>query len=94
MTDRSRDALPDPHDDIERGSEETPVADPAGRPVPFVDGPTGMAPLSSELRGDPSLEADRNAETGAVGGAIAGTSLTGRRRRRGRPRWSRRRHAR
>jgi hypothetical protein len=33
--------------------------------------------LGSEVRGEPSLEDEQNAETGAVGGAIAGTGAAG-----------------
>ena len=64
-------------DEPERGQDEAQVRDPAGRPEPYVDGPTGPAPVSSELHGDPGAEGDRGGEGGAVAGAIAGTSLAG-----------------
>jgi len=51
--------------------------DPANREVPFVDGPTGPAPLASELRGDPGDDGDRQGEGGAMGGALAGTAVAG-----------------
>ena len=51
--------------------------DPAGRPEPYVDGPTGPAPLASELRGDPGEDGDRQGEGGAMGGALAGTAVAG-----------------
>ena len=60
----------------ERG-EDRQVEDPLGRPEPYVKGPTGSAPLSSELRGDPGSEGDRGGEGGAAAGAITGTSLAG-----------------
>lgn len=85
MTERSRDPyydLPrvgreDDLDEPERGEYEQQLADPAGRRVPFVEGPTGASPLASELRGDPESEGDRRGETGAMGGAIAGTAVAG-----------------
>ena len=64
-------------DELERSHHEDPVTDPAGRPEPYVDGPTGPAPLASELRGDPGADGDRAAEGGAVGGVIAGTAAAG-----------------
>jgi len=64
-------------DDPERGKDEDRVTDPAGRPEPYVDGPTGPAPLATELRGDPGGEGDRRGEGGAVAGAITGTTVAG-----------------
>lgn len=64
-------------DDAERGKDEERVWDPAGRPEPYVAGPTGPAPVASELRGDPGAEGDRGSEGGAAAGAITGTSLAG-----------------
>ena len=72
-----KDDDPSATDEPERGREEAPVTDPAGRREPYVDGPTGPAPLASELRGDPGAEGDRRGEGGAVAGAIAGTSVAG-----------------
>ena len=43
----------------ERGRDERRAIDPAGRREPYVDGPTGPAPLATELRGDPGDEGDR-----------------------------------
>ena len=79
MTERSRDPYEDMEPDAgtERGSEERRVSDPADRAVPFVDGPTGAAPLSSELRGDPYADGDERTETGAKAAVIKGTSLAG-----------------
>ena len=65
------------YDEPERGPGEERVEDPAGRPEPYVKGPTGAAPLATELRGDPGDEGDRKGEGGAAAGAIAGTSLAG-----------------
>lgn len=62
----------DPERDLERTAN-----DPAEREVPFVDGPTGPAPLATEYRGDPGGEGDRQAEGGAMGGALAGTAVGG-----------------
>jgi hypothetical protein len=64
-------------DEPERGLDDQVTEDPAGRTEPYVQGPTGRAPVSSELRGDPGAEGDRQGEGGAVAGAIAGTSLAG-----------------
>jgi len=60
----------------ERSPDEELIEDPAGRPG-YVAGPTGSAPISSELRGDPGSEGDRRAEGGAIGGAIVGTAVAG-----------------
>lgn len=38
--------------------EDERVVDPAGRPTPYVTGPTGPSPISSELRGAPELDED------------------------------------
>ena len=62
----------DPERRLERRAE-----DPAGRPTPFVDGPTGPAPIATEYRGDPSAEGDRGGEHGAFGGFVAGTAVAG-----------------
>jgi len=62
----------DPERRLERRAE-----DPAGRPTPFVDGPTGPSPIASELRGDPAAEGDRGGERGAFGGVVAGTAAAG-----------------
>jgi hypothetical protein len=67
MTDRAHDpyfdmqktAEPEIDREGERGMHEDQLADPAGRKVPFVEGPTGAAPLSSELRGDPGDPGDQ-----------------------------------
>ena len=67
----------EPLGEPERGAYERRSADPAGRPVPFVDGPTGPAPLASELRGDPGEEGDRRGEGGALAGAVGGTAVAG-----------------
>lgn len=64
-------------DEPERGPGEQRVEDPAGRPEPYVSGPTGPAPVASELRGDPGAEGDRRGEGGALAGAITGTALAG-----------------
>jgi len=64
-------------DEPERGSNEERVVDPAGRPEPYVQGPTGPAPLATEMRGDPGAEGDRRSQGGAAGGAIAGTAVAG-----------------
>jgi hypothetical protein len=61
----------------ERGVYEQRAVDPAGRPEPYVDGPTGPAPLATESRGDPGAEDDRRTEGGAAGGALAGTAVAG-----------------
>jgi hypothetical protein len=61
----------------ERSDREHPVQDPAGRPEPYVQGPTGPTFGASELRGDPGAEGDRGTEGGAVGGVIAGTAAAG-----------------
>lgn len=63
--------------ETEYSPQEKRTEDPAGRPEPYVEGPTGPAPLGSELRGDPDGEGQRRSEAGAVAGAIAGTSLGG-----------------
>ncbi len=73
---------PDPHatgelHEPERGPGEHRVEDPAGRPEPYVMGPTGPAPVASELRGDPGSEGDRRGEGGAAAGALAGTAVAG-----------------
>jgi hypothetical protein len=62
---------------MEHGPHARRVEDPAGRPTPFVEGPTGPAPVSSELRGDPGEDGERRAESGAVAGAVAGTGAAG-----------------
>ena len=64
-------------DHPDRESREERVEDPAGRPEPYVKGPTGSAPLATEFRGDPGAEGERGAEGGAAAGAVAGTSLAG-----------------
>jgi hypothetical protein len=64
-------------DEPERGSNEHRVADPAGRTEPYVQGPTGPAPLATELRGDPGAEGDRQSQGGAAAGVIAGTAAAG-----------------
>lgn len=61
----------------ERSGLERLVADPAGRPEPYVQGPTGPTFGGSELRGDPGADGDRGAEGGALGGVIAGTAAAG-----------------
>lgn len=60
----------------ERGSDAE-VGDPVDRGTPYVEGPTGSAPLSSELHGDPGAHGDRRSEGGAAAGAIAGTAVGG-----------------
>lgn len=77
MTERHERERDDRLPTAERGSQETISGDPMGRRVPFVEGPTGSAPLATELHGDPEAEGDRRSETGAVGGAIAGTAAAG-----------------
>jgi hypothetical protein len=62
----------EPERDLERRAY-----DPGSREVPYVDGPTGPAPIASELRGDPGDEGDRQGEGGAMGGAVAGTAVAG-----------------
>jgi hypothetical protein len=67
----------DDRDVVERGEHIRRADDPHGRPEPYVAGPTGVAPLSSELRGDPGDEGDREAEGGAAGGTLVGAALGG-----------------
>ena len=64
-------------DEPERGPDERRAIDPAGRPEPYVEGPTGPAPLATELRGDPGDEGDRRGEGGAAAGALTGTAVAG-----------------
>jgi hypothetical protein len=64
-------------DEPERGQDEQQVRDPAGRTEPYVEGPTGPAPLATELRGDPGADGERRSEGGAAAGAIAGTAVAG-----------------
>jgi len=61
----------------ERGRDERRAIDPAGRPEPYVEGPTGPAPLATELRGDPGDEGDRRGEGGAAAGALTGMAVAG-----------------
>jgi hypothetical protein len=65
------------HDDNPDRTKTHPASSPANHEAPLMDGPTGRAPLSSELVGDPGAEGDRKGEGGAMGGAIAGTAIAG-----------------
>jgi hypothetical protein len=67
----------DDRDVVERGEHLRRADDPHGRPEPYVTGPTGPAPLASELRGDPGAEGDRGAEGGAAAGTVVGAAVGG-----------------
>ena len=70
MTDRRE-------DEIQASPHERRVEDAAGRRTPYVQGPTGPAPLATELHGDPGADGDRRGEGGAAAGALAGTAVSG-----------------
>jgi hypothetical protein len=74
-TDADRDAQPE-RDVVERGEHLRRPTHP-GKREPYVAGPTGPAPLASELRGDPGEEGDRSAEGGTAAGVLAGTAVAG-----------------
>jgi hypothetical protein len=63
-------------DVVERGEHLRQPTHP-GRREPYVAGPTGPAPLASELRGDPGDEGDRSAEGGTAAGVVAGAAAAG-----------------
>ena len=65
------------HEDNPDRTTADQTATPSNHEAPLVDGPTGRAPLSSELAGDPGAEGDRASEGGAMGGAVAGTAIAG-----------------
>jgi hypothetical protein len=63
-------------DVVERGEHlRTPTR--PGEREPYVAGPTGPAPLASELRGDPGSEDDRAAEGGTAAGVVGGAAVGG-----------------
>jgi hypothetical protein len=72
LAERGHPEQSEPERDLERRAH-----DPAEREVPFVDGPTGPAPLASELRGDPGDAGDRKGEGGAMAGALGGMAVGG-----------------
>ena len=67
----------DHRDVVERGEHRRTASDPESRPEPYASGPTGPAPLATELRGDPGAEGDREAEGGTATGVVAGTAMGG-----------------
>lgn len=63
-------------DVVERGEHLRRPTHP-GQREPYVAGPTGPAPLATELRGDPGDEGDRAAEGGTATGIVAGAAAAG-----------------
>jgi hypothetical protein len=72
---RRADGEPD-RDIVERGEHLREAARPGERSS-FVAGPTGSAPVASELRGDPGGGEGRAAEGGTAAGIVAGTAVAG-----------------
>ena len=63
-------------DVVERGEHLREPTHP-GQREPYVAGPTGPAPLASELRGDPGGTGDRSAEGGTAAGVVGGAAVAG-----------------